>query len=278
MNGRTSLHLLSDGQIKVDGGVVFGQIPKSTWQDWMPADRRNRVRLGLNCLLVTIGDRYFLIDTGSGQKLSALMRDNYSLATSQLLQALKGLGVSPPDITGVLLSSLHFEHTGGCTRWDRRGDLVPTFPRATYFVQKDALAEALSPGERFVEYYWQDDFVPLQDRGVLEVLDGDAALVPGLHVRCTSGPSLGHQVTVVTHGGERVAYLGDLVPTPYHLQLACISSSDRLPEETLRWKKRILHEAMHEGWLLVFGHGTTDRAGYLEHRNGRPYLRTVDLD
>ena len=102
-------------------------------------------------------------------------------------------------------------------------------------------------------------------------------LAPGIQVRLTGGPTHGHQIVLISHGGERVAFLGDLVPTPHHLHLACIAATDRRPEETLERKREILDEAVREGWLLVFSHGLPDRAGYLESRNGKPHLRTLEL-
>ena len=278
MLGRTEVHLISDGTMKVDGGVMFGQIPKGQWQEWMPADRRNRIKLGLNCLLVRIGDRNYLVDTGTGQKHDTSAKDEYGLSTSQLLGELKARGIAPQDIHGVVLTSLHFEHTGGCTRVNRRGEIVPTFPKATYFVQREALEEAMSPTERHANGFHPDDFLPLQERERLELIDGEVMLAPGFVVRRITGPSEGHQIVVITHGGERVAFLGDLVPTPYHLQLSCISASDRQPEETLQNKRAVLSEAVREGWLLVFSHAINERSGYLEDRAGRLYLRPVSLD
>ncbi len=277
MTTTTDLHLLSDGSIKMDGGAVFGQVPKSQWQTWLPADRRNRVRLGMNCLLVRMGNQNFLIDTGCGQKHSPARRDTYGLATSQLLQELKAHGIQPQDIHGVVLTSLRFEHIGGATRRDRSGALAPAFPKAKYYVQKAALEEALSPSERETDGYCPEDFLPLQERGHLQVLDDSCQIAPGIQVRRTNGPSDGHQIVIISHGGERVAFLGDLMPTPYHLQMACISATDRRPEETLALKREVLAEATRNGWLLVFSHGLTDRAGYLENRNGRSHLRPVNL-
>ncbi|MEX2599785.1 MAG: MBL fold metallo-hydrolase [Dehalococcoidia bacterium] len=278
MAGRTELHIVSDGTMKVDGGVMFGQVPKGQWQEWMSADRRNRIRLGLNCLLVRSGDKNFLVDTGTGQKQPSLVRDTYGLSTSQLLSNLKNHGIGPQDVHGVVLSSLHFEHTGGCTRINRRGELVPTFPKAQYFIQREAIEEAATPSERSADGYVPEDYLPLQEKDRLDLVDGEGTLVPGIQVRQAGGPSQGHQIVVITHGGERVAYLGDLVPTPYHLQLACIAASDRQPELTLQNKRKVLGEAVAEGWLLIFSHGMEDKAGYLENRSGRLYLRPVALD
>ena len=279
LTGRTSLQFLTDGVVKMDGGAIFGQVPKGQWQEWMAPDRRNRVRLGLNCLLVRAGDQNFLVDSGSGQKFSPEKRDAYGLGNSQLLPGLKNLGLTPHDINGVVLTSLHFEHSGGCTRWDRSGGLVATFPKARYYVQAKAFEEAQTPNERGAEGYSLDDFMPLYEKGQIELLDGDTLIAPGVMVRSTGGPSFGHQIAIVTHGGERVAFLGDLAPTPYHLQLACIAATDRSPEETLERKRELLNEAIEEGWLLTFSHALNEqqRAGYLENRNGRRYLRGVDI-
>ena len=277
MPGRSAVSLVSDGTVKMDGGVVFGQVPKGQWQNWLPADRRNRVRLGLNCLLVRTGGSNFLIDCGHGQKLSPEMRDTYGVTTSHLLQALRSHGVLPQDIHGVVLTSLRFEHTGGCTRWDRRGELVSTFPKATYYVQARDLEEAMHPNEREADIYCRDDFLPLYELGQLKTLDGDTQVASGLQVRLTPGPTAGHQVVLFSDGGDWVVCLGDLIPTFYHLQLACISASDRLPEETLENKRRLLADCMQWGALLVFSHGVDDHAGYLNERNGRQHLRAIRL-
>ena len=277
MDGSSSIQLLSDGAVKFDGGVLFGQIPKGIWQEWMVPDRRNRVKLGLNCLLVTIGSKNYLVDTGGGQKLSSSERDLYGLTGSSLITSLRNHGLTPQDIDGVILSSLQFEHTGGCTKRDRKGDLVPSFPKATYYVQKSAFDEAMYPNERNVGSFVQDDFYPLDQKGVLKLLDGDTQIVPGIQVRKTGGPSIGHQICLITHGGEWVAYLGDLIPTHFHLQLPCISSNDKSPEETLNSKRSIMMEAASDGWLLIFSHGTDSKSGYLELRNGRSHLRRIDL-
>ena len=278
MNGKTTLHLVSDGTIRIDGGVLFGQVPKSQWQDWMSADRKNRVRLALNCLLVRVGERNFLIDTGAGLKHTPEERDALGLSTSQLLSELKGHGLTPADIHGVVLTSLHFEHTGGCTRSNRKGEFVPTFPKATYFVQREAWEEALYPTDRHVNGYVANDYIPLEEHKKLEMVNGEETIVPGLQVRRASGPYRGHQIVIVTHGGERVAFLGDLIPTHRHLQADCIAASDLHPEETLQTKYGIMEEAVKDGWLLVFSHDTEYRAGYVQQRGTRRSLRPISLD
>ena len=277
MPGRTALHLLSDGIVKTDGGALFGTFPKSQWNEWLQADRRNRVRMGLNCLLISIDGQNFLVDTGAGQKHSPATRDTFGIGTSQLPQALKSWNLQPQDVHGVILTSLHFLHAGGCTKRDRSGTLVPTFPKAKYYVQRAAFLEAMNPNERGADSYRPEDFLPLQQRNQLQMVNEVTELAPGLQLRLTGGPCNGHQIALITHGGERVAFLGDLVPTPFHLQLSCIAATDRLPEETLERKREFLAEATRDGWLLIFSHGIGDRAGYLENRNGRRHLRMVEL-
>lgn len=277
MNGRSELRLLTDGSIRLDGGVLFGQVPKSQWQNWMSADRRNRVKLSLNCLLVRIGQRNFLIDTGVGPKHSKEERDQFGLSTSQLLSELRSHGVNPGDVHGVVLTSLHFEHTGGCTRVNRRGEFIPTFPNATYYAQREALEEATSPTDRHVNGYVPNDYMPLYESGRLQLVDGEETIVPGLQARRASGPYRGHQIVVITHGGERIAVLGDLVPTHYHLLPECIAASDLHPEETMHTKSGVLDEAVRDGWILVFSHETDMPSGYIQERGGRRSLRPVAL-
>ena len=173
--------------------MLFGQVPKSQWQDWMSADRRNRVKLSLNCLLVRVGQRNFLIDTGVGPKRSKEERDQFGLSTSQLLSDLRSHGLNPGDVHGVVLTSLHFEHTGGCTRVNRRGEHIPTFPNATYYAQREALEEATSPTDRHVNGYVPNDYMPLYESGRLQLVDGEETIVPGAagaaRQRALPGPS-----------------------------------------------------------------------------------------
>ena len=256
---------------------MFGQVPRSLWEQETVPDRRNRISLGLNCLLVTSGGQYTLIDTGVGSKEPDTIRDRYGLGSSQLAKELRSRGLTPKDITGVVLTHLHFDHAGGCTRLDRAGEAVPTYPAAKYYIQKSAWEEATCPNERSKASYHSDDFLPLKERGQVILLDGDAEVAPGVRVRVTGGHSEGHQMVLVNYGGERVAFMGDLVPTPHHLRLPYITSFDKCPEDTLEEKRALLQEAEKCGWLIVFCHGSKERAGYIERRNGTLNFRPVEL-
>jgi glyoxylase-like metal-dependent hydrolase (beta-lactamase superfamily II) len=273
----TSVRVLSDGIIKFDGGTMFGQVPKVNWENKMSTDRRNRVTLGLNSLLVQIGDKNVLVDAGAGSKELDNEKETYGLVPSRLMKGLKGLGLSPKDVDSVILTHLHFDHSGGCTRLDRTGSLVPTFPRARYLVQRECWEDACNPNERCRHVHRNEDFRPIEEQGLLELLDGDTEIYPGLSVKVTHGHAKGHQVVLLNHGGERIAFLGDLVPTPHHLDLASISAFDQFPEETLEMKRDFLSQASKAGWLLVFSHGHNLKAGYLERRNGDTFLRPVEL-
>ena len=274
---KAELTIISDGNIKLDGGAMFGQVPRVLWEQKTLPDRRNRISLGLNCLLIRNGGRCTLVDTGVGSKEPDKIKDRYGLGSSQLAKELRNRGLTPKDITGVILTHLHFDHAGGSTRLDRAGEAVPTFPAAKYYIQKADWEEAISPNERSKGSYHSDDFLPLEERGQLIMLDGDSEVAPGVHVRVTGGHSQGHQMVLVNYGGERVAFMGDLVPTPHHLRLPYVTSYDRFPEDTLEKKRALLEEAERCGWLIVFCHGSKERAGYIERRNGALSFRPVEL-
>jgi glyoxylase-like metal-dependent hydrolase (beta-lactamase superfamily II) len=267
----TAAKILSDGVLKLDGGSVFGQVPKIAWENSVTTDRRNRITLGLNCLLLQVCNKNILVDTGVGPKEDENDKENLGLVPSRLLRGLKGVGLTPKDIHAVILTHLHFDHCGGCTRLDRAGNIMPTFSKARYYVQRSCWQDACNPNERCIARHRSENFLPIAERGQLELLDGDAEIFPGLNVIVTDGHARGH------HGGERIVFLGDLVPTHHHLNLPVISAFDYSPEGTLEQKREILMDAERQGWLIVFSHGHDTKAGYLERRGDTTYLRPVDL-
>ena len=276
--GNLSLTLLSDGIIKLDGGVVFGDLPKISWEQMVRVDRRNRLGVGMNCLLIQSPTKTILVDTGAGSKNKEGFREEYGLGPSRLQRDLRAIGVTPRDMDLVILTHLHFDHCGGGTKMDRWGEVVPTFPRATYLMQRACWEEATAPSERSKPTYEPLDFLPLEQRGQVAWLDGDCEVIPGVSVEVTGAHAQGHQMVLVDEGSERVGFLADLVPTHHHIDLACIAASDRFPEETLEQKRSYLERAEKEGWLVIFGHGYNEhRASYVERRNGKLHLRPVEL-
>ncbi len=273
----TAATILSDGVLKLDGGSVFGQVPKVAWENSVNTDRKNRITLGLNCLLLQVSGKNVLVDTGVGPKENDKDKENLGLVPSRLLKGLKGVGLTPRDINAVILTHLHFDHSGGCTRLDRAGNLVPTFPKATYYVQRDCWTDATNPNERCLASHRSENFLPIEERSQFELVDGDAEIFPGLNVIVTGGHARGHQMVMFNHGGERVVFLGDIIPTHHHLNLPVISAFDYSPENTLERKREILADAERQGWLIVFSHGHDTKAGYLDRRGNTTYLRPVEL-
>jgi glyoxylase-like metal-dependent hydrolase (beta-lactamase superfamily II) len=251
---------------------MFGRVPKADWVGSVPADRKNRITLGLNCLLLQTCGKTVLVDTGAGSSAN----ESLGLVPSRLGKNLRGIGVTPKRIDIVILSNLHFDHCGGAIRLDRAGNIVPTFPHARYFVQSALWEEAYQPTEHCFAMADAGNFRPLVVRGQLEFMDEDTEILPGLQVIIPGGHARGHQIVRFNHGGERIAFLGDLVPTPYHLNLAVIPAFDIAPQTTLAQKRQVLAQAEREGWLLVFAHGYDTQAGYYQ-KGKRASLRAVAL-
>ena len=275
--GSVSINVISDGTLLMDGGCVFGPVPKVHWETFLKPDRRNRVRLALNCLLIKTGDQNILVDTGAGSKRLDALKEAFGLNGNKLVKGLKAHGLTARDIDTVVLTNLRFDRAGGCTKMDRTGQVLPMFPKARYVVQRAALEDSLNPGERSAPFYHKDDFLPLVDKDLVDVVDGEHRLATGVTVMATGGPSAGHQVVLVEPGSERIAFAGDLIPTSFHLPPVYIGAFDHSPNDTLAGKRKVLSMATDKGWMLVFGQAQDQYAGYVEHRGGRYNLRPVEM-
>jgi glyoxylase-like metal-dependent hydrolase (beta-lactamase superfamily II) len=269
------IHLLNDGAVKVDGGSIFGQVPRVAWETMIKPDRRHRVRWGINSLLIQANNKNILVDVGAGAKHDDEERESTGLNANRLKKELRDMDLAPKDIDYVVLTHLHFMHAGGGTRRVRNGDTVPTFPQARYLVQREAWEDALSPNELGKSSFRSEDYLPLEKAGQIEFLDGDHEILPGVTIKVTGGHCRGHQVVIAEQLGSRFAYLGDLVPSAYHLGLPTISSLDQFPESTLEQKRDLLATAERDGWLLLFSHGVETRGGYLQRRDGKLTLNPV---
>jgi glyoxylase-like metal-dependent hydrolase (beta-lactamase superfamily II) len=276
--GNIQVRVISDGSYLLDGGLVYGQIPKVVWEKDSKPDRKNRVRLGLNCLLIQTPDRNILIDTGVGARHPERNKELYGLSSSKLLRNLRANGLTVRDIDTVVLTCLHFDHAGGITRLDRQGNVIPTFPNAIIMVQRSAFERLQAPNERTIVstgYTAKEDFELIEGNEKLLLLDGDTEIAPGINTVVTDGPADGHQSVLIDLGSEKIAYLSDLVPTPSHVNLPYITAYDRRPDATLEQKRRFLNRIEAEGWLMVFSHGYTHVAAYLERRKDQLCLRPV---
>lgn len=275
--GTTSVNIVSDGTFLLDGGCVFGQVPKAQWELYTKPDRRNRIRLALNCLLIQTPNANILVDTGAGSKRPEKLKEAYGLNGNKLLKGLRALGLTARDIDIVVLTHLQFDHGGGCTKLDRSGSAVPTFTKAQYMVQRSCWDQAVNPSERYTGAFYEDDFLPLEEKGLLTFLDGDSEVIPGVTVKVNDGPAAGHQIVLIERGSEKIAYVSDLIPTPHHLPLPYIPALDEQPNNTLNQKRELLKMAVDGGWLVIFGHGYEHRAGYVQQRNGHAQLQPVEI-
>lgn len=273
--GGTFVDVISDGTVLIDGGSMFGQVPKSEWELYSKPDRKNRVRLGLNCLLIRNSAGNILINTGAGSKRLERLKESHGLQGNKLIKGLKALGVSARDIDTVVLTDLQYDSTGGSTKLERSGKAIPAFPKATYVVQKSAWDEAMSPDERNRKLYSEEDFLPLEEAGVLNLVEGDTELAPGVSTKVTNGYSSGHQIVLVQAGSERIAFLSHLIPTPFHIALSTISAFDKDPGEVIDRKREVIGMALNGGWLMIFGLAQEQSGAYVQQRNGKSQLLPV---
>jgi glyoxylase-like metal-dependent hydrolase (beta-lactamase superfamily II) len=265
--GRFNIRALLDGTFALDGGQMFGVVPKVLWEQKMIADARNRVRLSLTCLLIQTGTHNVIIETGIGDKFDAKFADIYAVQhPTTLVGELKRCGLEPRDINIVINTHLHFDHCGWNTRRDG-GRTLATFPRARYYVQRGEWEHALRPTERDRASYIEEFFAPAEAQ--TELLEGCAEIVPGIRVEVFPGHTQHLQAVWVESEGQRALFISDLVPTQAHLAYPWIMSFDLYPLETLANKKRLLPRLAQEGAIVVFPHDPTIAWTKLEQKDGK---------
>lgn len=265
--GAFEIAILSDGTFALDGGQMFGVVPKVLWEKRLPADARNRVRLGLTCLLVRTGKHNVLIETGMGDKYDPKFADIYGVEHSSALpDDLKKHGLAPEDIDIVINTHLHFDHCGWNTLREN-GRLIPTFPRAKYFMQRGEWEHALRPTERDRASYIVDFFLPAERQ--TEFLEGDGEILPGISVEVLSGHTRHMQGVRVQSEGRQAYFISDLVPTHAHLSYPWVMSFDLYPLETLENRHRVLPRLVEEGALVVFPHDASLPCAKLAEKDGR---------
>jgi glyoxylase-like metal-dependent hydrolase (beta-lactamase superfamily II) len=253
--GPYEVSVIETGRFGLDGGAMFGVVPKPLWAKAVAPDERNRIPMAARALLLRGGGRTILVDTGNGAKFPDKLREIYKIDTtgSDLLSSLRAEGVQPADVTDVLLTHLHFDHAGGSSVRDN-GRLLPQFPAAAYYVQRDQWDAALGPTERDRASYFPDDFLPLREHGVLHLLDGEGEIFPGIQLKLFHGHTTALQTPLLSDGRTTLLFCADLIPMAPHVQLPWIMAYDLRPLVTLEEKRRILHAATEEGWILVFEH------------------------
>lgn len=270
--GRFEVFPLSDGTFKLDGGAMFGTVPKTLWCRHEPADDANRIALTLGVLLIrTPNGKNVLVDAGLSSKCE---RDPKFLKIYcvdrkvTLRDELKSRALAPADIDYVINTHLHFDHAGGDTEY-AGNKIVPAFPKARYVIQKDEWEDANHPHERNAASYLEENFAPLGSAKVLELISGEHELEPGLSVIRTGGHCRGHQCVLIKSEGQTAIFLGDLIPTRSHISLPWIMGYDLFPVDTLEVKRRLLDRALKEDWTLIFDHDIRQRTAKLAVVDGR---------
>jgi glyoxylase-like metal-dependent hydrolase (beta-lactamase superfamily II) len=273
--GDLELHLLVTDRWKADGGLMFGVVPKILWERQKPADQDNMIDCACVCLIARVNGKVIVCETGIGTKLSEKRAQQVRFREPEgLLHALLRLGILPDEVDAVVTTHLHWDHAGGLTRRDDRGGLELTFKRAKHFVQRSEWDFALHPDIRSQSGYIADDFTPLADgHRLVEFLDGDAEVMPGVEVRHVGGHTPGSQVVILRSGELATAVTGDLVCQTPHLRVAWNMSADLEPLRVLDQKARLFEEAEKHRWLLILSHETDQPAGYLDNGRWRPEPR-----
>lgn len=248
---------LESGRFGLDGGAMFGIVPKPLWNRRAPADDRNRIDLATRLLLLRGHDRVILVDTGMGDKYSDKERDIYKIDQqhSSLDRSLDSHGLTADDVTDVILTHLHFDHAGGATRrGDGGNDLVPAFGKARYHVQRQNFEWGRKPSDRDRGSYLSENFDPLYDAGCLELLDGPGTIFPGIDLELVHGHTFGQQLVRVHDDDQCLLFCGDLLPTAAHLPVPYVMGYDLQPLETVKEKHALYERAVAGNWLLVLEH------------------------
>jgi glyoxylase-like metal-dependent hydrolase (beta-lactamase superfamily II) len=274
--GGLTIHAIQAGGQRLDGGAMFGVVPKPLWEKRIPADERNRIQLGMRTLLIEHASGLVLIDTGAGNKEDEKFKNIYGVENegangrTSLEDGLAQIGVTPADISIVINTHLHFDHAGGNTYIDEAGNVEPSFPKARYIVKRGEYDYAMHPNERTAASYFERNFLPVVRDSKFEFVVREKEIVKGIRVVPTPGHTPFHQSVLIESEGERAFFLADMLPTSAHLKISVFLGYDVEPLVTLETKRRILRQAEEEEWLLIFEHDAVVPWGRIEH-DGKGY-------
>jgi glyoxylase-like metal-dependent hydrolase (beta-lactamase superfamily II) len=276
--GDLQLTPLLDGYFRLDGGAMFGVVPKPLWEKRAAADERNRITLAMRPLLVR-GERLMIIDAGAGDTMDPKSAGIYALDRAENLDvSLARAGVAAEAIEIVLASHLHFDHAGGFTCRDNDGMLRPRFPNARYLVNEGEWDDATHPHERNRASYMPHNFMPLQHGGVIDFTRGDERIMPGVRVRRTGGHTRCHQIVYIESGSRTAVFTADLMPTTAHVDEPWIMAYDLYPMETLAFKRHFVREAIDREYLIFFEHDPKIPAGIIRETNGKKHVEALNLE
>jgi glyoxylase-like metal-dependent hydrolase (beta-lactamase superfamily II) len=269
--GDYRVEVIPDCDFRLDGGAMFGVVPRNLWSRVSPPDEQNRIRMNMNCLFIEAEDERILIDTGIGDKWSDKHRAMYAIDRKRPLEeSLKSIaGVSAAEITIVINTHLHFDHAGGNTRFDNAGKAVPAFPNARYFVARAEYEHAETPSDRDRASYLNENWRPLKESGQLELRDGDYEVVAGLRMETHAGHNRSMQCPSLERNGQTLFGFADLVPTRAHIPFAWVMGYDLYPVETVDAKKKLIPQAARENWTCLFYHDPDQPLGRLVEQDGK---------
>jgi glyoxylase-like metal-dependent hydrolase (beta-lactamase superfamily II) len=268
---------LLDGYFRLDGGAMFGVVPKALWEKRAPADERNRITMAMRPLLLRGAGPLMIIDAGCGDKMDAKSAGIYGFDRRENLDVtMARAGIRAEDIQVVLASHLHFDHAGGFTAKDGSGTVTPRFPNARYLVNQGEWDDATHPHERNRASYFAENYVPLREAGVLDLLPDDQVIAPGVRVRRTGGHTRFHQIVYIESGGKTAVFAADLMPTTAHVDVPWIMAYDLYPMETLDFKRAFVKEAVEREYIVFFEHDPVIAAGYIRQKDKRLYVEQVN--
>jgi len=251
-----NLHVINTGNLKLDGGAMFGVVPKVIWNKLYPCDENNLCNWSMRCLLIKTGARKILIDCGIGNKQSEKFFSNYYLNGEDTLEkSLAGCGLTPDDITDVILTHLHFDHAGGAVRWnDDKTEYIPTFKNATYHTSRRQWEWGTNPNNREKASFLKENILPIREKGKLRLIETDAEIFEGVSVRLFDGHTDGQVIPFIRYGNKTIVYMADLMPSATHIPLPYVMSYDTRPLLTLDEKEKFLKEAVEKQFILFFEH------------------------
>jgi len=264
--GPYKLYSIETSEFALDGGAMFGIIPKPLWEKQAPADKHNRISMVTRSLLLVSDERKIMVDTGNGTKWQEKFKDIYriELENLNLEKSLAKFGYSPDDITDVFCTHLHFDHVGGNTKIIN-GKMEPVFPNATYWIQKENWELANSPGEKDAGSFMSDDWSVLADNSMIQIVDGKESFLPGIEQLLTYGHTKGMMHPIVSDSSKKMIYMADLIPMVAHIPLPWIMAYDNHPVQTVREKHKILPGIVDEEWIIFFEHDPVYQAATVQY-------------
>lgn len=273
------LYSIPTGNLKLDGGAMFGVVPKVLWDKKYPADENNLINLAMRCLLVVDGNRKILIDNGIGDKQDEKFLKHYYLNGEDTLEkSLAKHGFTKDDITDMVLTHLHFDHTGGSIEWnDDKSKLIPSFKNANYWVSKSQWEWATQPNKREKASFLGENILPMQESGQLKVVEKEGELFPGFHVKFFNGHTDGQMIPHIEYKGRIVVFMADLLPSTAHIPIPWVMAYDTRPLITLQEKEAFYKEALDKDFVLFFEHDVYNECCTLQATDRGPKVKETFL-